>query len=80
MSDLNNANLKKIVIIDGKLKYEIVNYVGSKLDPENGEVTLEMVISVLAEEFPELMLAVAEENFIRGYRTGLDEITPLNVE
>jgi len=80
MSDLNNTNLKKIVIIDGKLKYEIVNYVGSKLNPENGEVTLEMVISVLAEEFPELMLAVAEENFIRGYRTGLDEITPLNVE
>jgi len=80
MSDLNNANLKKIVIIDGKLKYEIVNYVGSKLDPENGEVTLEMVISVLAEEFPELMLAVAEENFIRGYRTGLEEIVPLNVE
>lgn len=80
MSDLNNANLKKIVIIDGKLKYEIVNYVGSKLDPENGEVTLEMVISVLAEEFPELMLAVAEENFIRGYRSGLDDIAPLNVE
>ena len=80
MSDLNNTNLKKIVIIDGKLKYEIVNYVGSKLNPENEEVNLEMVISVLAEEFPELMLAVAEENFIRGYRAGLDEIMPLNVE
>ena len=45
-----------------------VEYVGEKLQPENGEVTVEMIIDVLADEFPEFVLAVAEENFIRGYK------------
>ena len=58
------------------LKEYIVDYVGEKLSPENEEVTVEMVINVLANDFPEIVLALAEENFIRGYKQGLEDISP----
>ena len=32
-----------------------------------------MIVDVLAHEFPDFMVAVAEENFLRGYQTGLDD-------
>ena len=39
-----------------------------KIQPENDEVNVEMIIQVMAKEFPEFLLTLAEENFIRGYR------------
>ena len=71
----HNNILQKVVSIDGELKELIVNYVGEKLNPENEEVTLEMVITSVAEEFPEILLAVAEENFLKGYEVGLGDTT-----
>tara|TARA_R100001015_G_C4634664_1_gene201687 strand:+ start:3384 stop:3644 length:261 start_codon:yes stop_codon:yes gene_type:complete len=64
----------KIIVSDGKLKELFVNYVGNKLDPENDEVTMGMVIDVLANEFPEVLYTVAEENFLKGYETALDDV------
>ena len=52
----------------------LVNHVGEKLTPENDEVNIEMIIEVMATEFPELLLAVAEENFIRGYQQALADV------
>lgn len=51
------------------LKEFIVQYVGAKLlsDSEEDSVTVEMIIEVLANEFPEIVLCLAEENFLRGY-------------
>lgn len=51
------------------LKEIMVQYVGAKLlsDSEEGSVTVEMIIEVLANEFPEIVLCLAEENFLRGY-------------
>jgi len=66
-----NPDLLIPVLKDSEFKSWLVNYVGDKLKPENDEVNLEMVIQILAEEFPEVVLAVAEENFIRGYQQGL---------
>ena len=82
MSDEKYYNniLQKVVSIDGELKTLIVNYVGEKLNPKNEEVTLEMVISSIAEEFPEVLLAVAEENFLRGYEVGLNDAGTLRLE
>ena len=57
---------------DSPLKELIVSYVGEKLNPEDDAVTVEMVVDVLAQEFPELALAVAEENWVRGYEQGQD--------
>jgi hypothetical protein len=71
---LENETAKKVVLPEGPLKEMFVNYVGSKLEPENGEVTVEMVVSVLAEEFPEFLMLVAEENFLRGYQQALVDI------
>jgi len=69
----NEGNLKKIIVTDGELKELLINYVGEKLQPENQEVTMEMVIDVLVSEFPELFITVAEENYIRGYESGLND-------
>ena len=66
---------RNIVVTDGKLKELFVNYVGNKLNPENDEVTMGMVIDVLAEEFPEVLYTVAEENFLRGYETALEDMS-----
>ena len=55
------------------LKDMIVQYVGEKISPENGEVSVEMVISTLADEFPELVFSLAEENWVRGYEQGLED-------
>ena len=59
--------IKDIIIPSGPLKQMFVDYVGNKLEPENGEVSLEMLFQVLGEEFPELLLMLAEQNFIAGY-------------
>ena len=66
---------RTIVMVDGKLKELFVNYVGNKLNPENDEVTMGMVIDVLAEEFPEVLYTVAEENFLKGYETALEDMS-----
>ena len=55
------------------LKNMIVQYVGEKISPEDGEVNVEMVISTLADEFPELVFSLAEENWVRGYEQGLED-------
>jgi hypothetical protein len=34
-----------------------------------------MVIDVVADEFPELVLALAEENWIRGYQQALTDVS-----
>ena len=73
---------KMVVSKNTQLKEMFVDYVGNKLttDETEGEhqVTVEMIISVLAEEFPEFILAMAEENWIRGYQKGLDDATRLH--
>ena len=52
----------------------VVSHVGQKLNPENDEVTMEMVLEVFAEEFPEFILALAEENWVRGYHQALADV------
>ena len=52
----------------------IVEYVGTKLQPENDEVTVEMVVDVFSTDFPEFLMPVAEENYIRGYTQALDDV------
>lgn len=51
------------------LKAFIVQYVGAKMltGTDEDSVTVEMIIETLANEFPEIVLCLAEENFLRGY-------------
>ena len=58
---------------DTKLKELIVNYVGEQLHPLKPEVSVEDVVNIFADEFPEFLMVVAQENFLRGYTTGLED-------
>jgi len=69
-----NEELTKEVQTDSELKDLIVNYVGTKKNPEKDEVTLQLVLDTFSEEFPEFVLPLAEENFIRGYNQALFDI------
>ena len=58
---------------DTKLKELIVDYVGEQLHPLKPEVTVEDIVNIFADEFPEFLMVVAQENFLRGYKTGLED-------
>tara|TARA_R110000744_G_scaffold370575_3_gene481205 strand:+ start:1662 stop:1922 length:261 start_codon:yes stop_codon:yes gene_type:complete len=75
MTEEKSPELEKILDPqDSGLKEILVNYIGNKLNPDTDNITVEMTVEVLAEEFPELLLALAEENFIRGYKQALADI------
>tara|TARA_R110000824_G_scaffold24884_20_gene87187 strand:+ start:4606 stop:4923 length:318 start_codon:yes stop_codon:yes gene_type:complete len=66
--------LSDVISQESELKQWLVEYVGNKLTPNDGNVTVENVVHVVAEEFPEFLMSVAEENWIRGYRQGLVDV------
>ena len=69
-----NPNLSSVVQADNDLKNILVEYTGEAMHPEGNEVTVEMVIETVAKDFPEFVLALAEENWIRGYQQALDDV------
>ena len=72
--ETSNPNLKKVIFPVTPLKHALVDFAGERFKPEDGSVTVEMIIQVLGEEFPELVWALAEENFFRGYEQALSDI------
>tara|TARA_R110002012_G_scaffold196556_2_gene364984 strand:- start:654 stop:890 length:237 start_codon:yes stop_codon:yes gene_type:complete len=67
-----NPDLNEVIDpADSPMKEWMVTYVGERFDIE--EVTVEMIVDVMANEFPEFLLAIAEENFLRGYSKGLED-------
>ena len=75
-TEVEDANevLDEVVEPENELKAMLVSYVGEKQSPENDNVTVEMIVDQLATEFPEFVLAVAEENFVRGYQQALNDV------
>ena len=70
-----NPNLmKQITPSETELKDLIINFVGNIKNPEKDEVTVSLVIDVFAEQFPEFLLAVAEENWVNGYTQALNDV------
>mgnify|MGYP003118727585 FL=1 len=69
-----NPILDQMVEPENDLKNMLVEYVGEKLNPEDMNVTVEMIVDVMAKEFPEFVLALAEENWVRGYQQGLVDV------
>ena len=69
-----NPTLNEEVESDNELKTWLVNYVGDKSEPEGGQVTVENIVEVMASDFPEFLMAVAEENWIRGYHQALVDV------
>ena len=73
MEDIT-PTLQEVVNTDTELKEWLVSFVGESHNPENGEVTVAMIVETVAEEFPEFLMAVAEENWVRGYHQALDDV------
>lgn len=75
-----NPTLKKLVECDSDLKNMIVEYVGINSEElihtggENNEVTVQMIVELFAKEFPEFLMVVAEENWVRGYHQALEDV------
>jgi len=74
MEEKQLSSLDNKVEKDNELKDFIVSYVGQAKKPEDDQVTLEMVVDVLAEQFPELVLCMSEENWVRGYQQALTDV------
>ena len=71
----NNPAEKEAVETDSPLKEWLVNYTGEQFQPEDGNVTVDMIVGAIANEFPEFLLVVAEENFMRGYEQALHDVS-----
>ena len=56
------------------LKDLIVDFVGNKVQPPNDEVKMEHIAEVFMEEFPEMLVVMAEENWINGYTQALSDM------
>jgi len=69
-----NPELEETIEELNELKEFVVEYVGARLQPENNEVTVGMIVEVFAHDFPEFLMAVAEENWVRGYHQGLADV------
>ena len=69
----NKDLLKEVIPTESELKSMIVNYVGKALNPDEDMITVEQVVEVFSKEFPEFLLAVAEENWISGYTQALKD-------
>tara|TARA_R110000824_G_C15074810_1_gene663745 strand:+ start:244 stop:567 length:324 start_codon:yes stop_codon:yes gene_type:complete len=74
-NDLDTTTtLEEVVEPENNLKEMLVNYVGEQHNPEDDNITVHMIVETLAKEFPEFVLAVAEENFLRGYQQALHDV------
>tara|TARA_R110002020_G_scaffold92731_1_gene224191 strand:- start:1045 stop:1296 length:252 start_codon:yes stop_codon:yes gene_type:complete len=71
--ELENPDLHSPVQTNTGLKELVVTYIGDRLNAEE-EITVDMAVEVFAAEFPEFLMAVAEENFLRGYEQALVDI------
>jgi hypothetical protein len=69
-----NETLMTEVKPETPMKEWLLNYVGEQFKPEDGGITVEMIVDAMAKEFPEFVLAIAEENFIRGYQQALYDV------
>ncbi len=71
---------KKIIPSESELKDIIVNFVGKIKNPETEDITVEDIVEVFAQQFPEFLLAVAEENWINGYTQALSDTKYVDLE
>ena len=71
-----------VIAAENPLKEMLVEYVGNKFATEEDEgefeVTVQMIVETLAHEFPEFVMIMAEENWVRGYQQGIDDASRLH--
>jgi hypothetical protein len=76
-----NVGANVVIAAENPLKQMLIEYVGNKYTTEKDEgefeVTVQMIVDTLAHEFPEFVMIMAEENWVRGYQQGIDDATKL---
>ena len=72
--EFNESSLNQKVESTNELKEWLVDYCGKVRNPDKDEVTVKTIVEVLAEQFPEFLMAVAEENWVRGYHQAMHDI------
>jgi len=81
IGDNINVGANVVIAAETPLKQMLLEYVGNKYatPEEEGEfeVTVQMIVETLAHEFPEFVMIMAEENWVRGYQQGIDDATKL---
>lgn len=75
-----NESIQEPIQPDSQLMEMIVQYTGMKFQPADEQVNLQMIISTLAEEFPSLILALSEEQFVRGYEQALEDVEAMRIK
>ena len=78
MNNNLTKTLKEMAPEKSELKEIITDYVGKTLNPEKDEITVEQIIDVFADQFPEFLLAIAEENWVNGYTQALNDLDYTN--
>lgn len=68
--EIENQTVEK----DNPMKTWLVDYVGQKMNAVNGEVTVDMIVEAMAQEFPDFLMLVAQENWLRGYQQALHDV------
>ncbi len=71
---MENPEIAKQVAVDNPMKEWLVSYVGEAVKPENNQVTVGMIVEQMMKEFPEFLMVIAEENFIRGYQQAFADL------
>ena len=74
MNIVENPTLTEVVQKANPMKEWLVDYVGNALQPKDNNVTVLMIVEQMSKEFPEFLMAIAEENFIRGYEQAITDI------
>lgn len=74
MQDSTLTMINEEVKQENPMKTWLVQYVGGKFKPQDGKVTVAMIVDAMAQEFPDFVLALAEENWIRGYQQALFDV------
>ncbi len=73
---IEQAQRPEVTVIStpsNKLKKYLTKMTAKSLNKACKDVTVENVVEMMASAFPELILIVAEENFIAGYKMGVDD-------
>ena len=69
-----SPTLDELVKSDNDLKNFLVQYVGEKNNPEDSNVTVEMIVETMAEDFPEFVLVIFL--YIYFYHLGCNYMCP----
>ena len=73
INEWDNPELREVVDSDNELKTWLVNYVGEKHNPEDGNVTVEMIVETLAQDFPEF--TITSKQYAKSTSSGRGSLT-----